>query len=129
MPPERARYTLDMVELSLTDDHLHLEVEGLHKLWACKSQLDIPVRHIRDVRHDPEAAARWWHGIKLIGTDSPGMFAAGTFYQHGKRIFWDVRDPARSIIIELHDERFGELIIEVSDPLFAVEQIKAKLQA
>ena len=124
-----ARYTRHMVNVSVTDDHLHLEVKGLHKLWACKSQLDIPFKHIRDVRHDPEAANGWWHGIKLIGTDIPGMFAAGTFYQHGKRIFWDVRDPARSIIIELHDEKFGEVIIEVDDPLFAVEQINARLQA
>ncbi len=118
-----------MVELSLTDDRLHLEIKGLDKLWAFKSQLDIPLRHIRGVRHAPDAASGWWHGIKLIGTNIPGMFTAGTFYQHGQSVFWDVRDPARSIIIELHDERFGELVVEVADPLFAVEQIKVKLQA
>ena len=56
------------------------------------------------------------------------MFTAGTFYQHGQRVFWDVHDPAKSIIIELHDERYSELIVEVNDPLFVVEQIKAKLQ-
>jgi hypothetical protein len=115
-----------MVDISINDDHLHLEVKGLDKLWAFKSQLDIPLRHIRGVRHDPEAASAWWRVIKLTGTNIPGMFTAGTFYQHGQRVFWDVRDPARSIIIELHDERFGELVIEVNDPMFAVEQIKGK---
>jgi hypothetical protein len=118
-----------MVEISITDDHLHLEVKGMDKLWAFKSQLDIPLRHIRDVRHDPEAASGWFHGIKLVGTSIPGIYTAGTFYQHGQRVFWDVRDPAMSIIIELHDERFGELVVEVNDPMFAVEQIKARLQA
>jgi hypothetical protein len=39
-----------MVEISITDDHLHLEVKGFDKLWAFKSQLDIPLRHIRGVR-------------------------------------------------------------------------------
>ena len=67
--------------------------------------------------------------MKLIGTSVPGIFTAGTFCQHGQRVFWDVRDPARSIIIELHDERFGELVVEVNDPLFAVEQIKARFKA
>jgi hypothetical protein len=117
-----------MVEVSLTDDHLHLEVKGLDKLWAFKSQLDIPLRHIRSVRHDPEAASDWFHGIKLLGTNIPGIFTAGKFYQHGQRVFWDVHDPGQSIIIELHDERFSEIVVEVDDPLFAVEQIKARLQ-
>ena len=119
-----------MVELSLTDDHLDLEVKGFDKLWAFKSQLDIPLVHIRDVRHDPEAASGWWHGIKLPGTSIPGMITAGTFYQHdGRRVFWDVHNPERSIVIQLNDERFDQLIVEVNDPLFAVEQIKARLQA
>jgi hypothetical protein len=118
-----------MVQISITDDHLHLEVKGMDKLWAFKSQLDIPLRHIRNVRHDPSAVSGWWHGIKAPGTNIPGVITAGTFYQHGLRVFWDVHDPAQSVIIELHDERFGELVVEVNDPLFAVEQIKARLQA
>jgi len=116
-----------MVEISFIEDRLHLEVKGLDKLWAFKSELDIPLRHIRDVRNDPDAASGWWHGIKLIGTQLPGVITAGQFYQHGQRVFWDVRNPANSIIIELHDDRYGELIVEVNDPLAAVERIKANL--
>jgi hypothetical protein len=118
-----------MVEVSLTDDHLHLTVKGLDKLWAFRSQLDIPFRHIRSVRHDPEASSGWWHGIKMPGTSIPGILTAGTFYQrNGQRVFWDVHNPEMSIILELHDDRFDELIVEVNDPLFTVEQIKARLQ-
>lgn len=117
-----------MVEISITDDHLHLEVKGLDKLWAFKSQLDIPFRHIRDVWHDPEAASGWWHGMKESGTNLPGVVTAGTFYQQsGRTVFWDIHNPARAIVIELHDDRFDELIIEVEDPLLAVEQIRAHL--
>ena len=116
-----------MVEISISGDHLHLEVKGLDKLWAFKSQLDIPLNHIRDVRLDASAVSGWWHGIKLPGTNIPGVLTAGTFYQHGQRVFWDVHDPNKSIIIELHDDRFDELIVEVNDPAFAVEQIKAGL--
>jgi len=117
-----------MVEISLTDDHIHLEVKGLDKLWAFRSQLDIPLAHIRGVRHDPDAASGWFHGVKVAGTNLPGVITAGTFYQgSGQKVFWDVHDPAKSIIIELHDDRFDELIVEVSDPMSAVEQITAKL--
>ena len=118
-----------MVEISLTDDHVHLEVKGLDKLWAFRSQLDIPLAHIRGVRHDPDAASGWFHGIKVAGTNLPGVITAGTFYQgSGQKVFWDVHDPAKSIIIELHDDRFDELIVEVPDPTFTVEQIMARLR-
>ena len=116
-----------MVEISIIEDRLHLEVKGLDKLRAFKSQLEIPLHHIRDVRRDPIAVSGWWHGIKLPGTNIPGVLTAGTFYQHGQRVFWDVHDPNRSIIIELNDDRFDELIVEVSDPAAAVDQIKARL--
>ena len=117
-----------MVEVSINGDQLHLEVQGLDKLWAFKSQLDIPLRHILSVRHDPTAVSGWWHGIKLPGTHVPGLITAGTFYQHGQRVFWDVHDPDGSIIIQLHDDRFDELIVEVNDPTAVVNQIKTRLQ-
>jgi hypothetical protein len=36
-----------MVEISFVEDRLHLEVKGLDKLWAFKSELDIQLRDIR----------------------------------------------------------------------------------
>ena len=77
-----------MVEISISGDHLHLEVKGLDKLWAFKSQLEIPLRHIRSVQHDAEAASGWWHGIKLIGANLPGVLTAVQFYQQRQaRVF------------------------------------------
>ena len=116
-----------MVDISIVSDQLHLEVHGLDKLWSFRGKLEIPIRHIRDVRHDPDVARGWWHGIKLIGTNLPGVITAGTFFQHGQRVFWDVHDPEMTIIIELHDERYSELIVEVENPPFAVEQIRGAL--
>jgi hypothetical protein len=117
-----------MVEISITADQLHLEVRGLDKLWAFKSQLDIPLRHVLSVRHDPAAVSGWWHGFRISGTYLPGVLTAGTFHQRGQRVFWDVHDPERSIIIQLHDDRFDELIVEVDDPLAAVNEIRTRLQ-
>lgn len=52
------------------------------------------------------------------------LITAGTFYQHGKRIFWDVHDPEKTIVVELFDERYDELIVEVADPTAVVEQLQ-----
>ena len=90
-----------MVEVTVRDGIAVFAVEGVDKLWALKSHLEIPLAHIRDIRLDAEAARGWWHGIKAPGTHVPGVITAGTFYQHGKRIFWDVHNPERVIVIAL----------------------------
>ena len=116
-----------MVELSISDGNLELHVQGADKLWALKSSLAIPLLHIAGIRADPSVAHGWWHGIRLPGTNIPGVLTAGTFYQHGKRVFWDVHNPENTVIIELRDERYDELIVEVADPQLTVELIRAAL--
>ena len=116
-----------MVDLSVAAGKLTLHVRGADKLWAFKSSLEIPLVHIAGVRRDPEVARGWWHGIRMPGTNVPGVITAGTFYQDGKRIFWDVHHPEKTIVIDLHDERYNELVVEVDDPDAAVELVKAAL--
>jgi hypothetical protein len=114
-----------MVDITISDGIAHFQVQGWDKLWSLKSELDIPVAHIRGVRPDPAVARGWWHGIRAPGTSLPGVITAGTFYQHDKRIFWDVHNPEKTIVIELSDERYDELIVEVADPDAAVQQLRS----
>lgn len=116
-----------MVNLSITEGKLKLSVMGADKLWALKSSLEIPLVHIASVRADPEVACSWWHGIRMPGTNVPGVITAGTFYQHGNRVFWDVHHPENTIVIGLHDEQYSELIIEVVDPQEAINLIQSAL--
>jgi len=72
-------------------------------------------------------ARGWYHGIRMPGTIVPGVITAGTFYQDGKRVFWDVHHPEKTIVIDLYDERYNELIVEVDDPEAAVKLIQDAL--
>lgn len=116
-----------MVDLSIAEGTLTLHVRGADQLWSFKSTLEIPLAHIAGVRLDPEAARGWYHGIKMPGTNLPGVITAGTFYQHGQRVFWDVHHPEKTIVIDLHDERYNELFVEVADPEAAVSAIQSAL--
>jgi|SRR5579862_8925154 len=116
-----------MVDLSIAEGKLTLHVRGADKLWAFKSSLEIPLIHIAGVRVHAEIARGWLHGIRMPGTNIPGVITAGTFYQDGKRVFWDVHQPANTIVIALHDERYDEIVVEVADPDAAVEQIQKVL--
>lgn len=113
-----------MVDLSIADGKLVLHVRGADQLWALKSSLEIPLTHIANARIDTEVARGWWHGLRMPGTNVPGVITAGTFYQDGRRVFWDVHNPERTIVIDLHDERYNQLIVEVADPQAAVRLIQ-----
>ncbi len=55
------------------------------------------------------------------------MLTAGTFYQDGKRVFWDVHHPEKVVVIDLKDERYQQLIVEVADPEVSVEMVRSVL--
>jgi hypothetical protein len=46
------------------------------------------------------------------------------FHQDGKRAFWDVHHPEKTIVIDLRDGRYSELVVEVDDPEAAVRLIQ-----
>lgn len=113
-----------MVEIHFTHENLVLEVKGSHKFWALRSVLDVPLEHIKSVHADPKPAMGWFQGLKIAGADIPNFFRAGFFYQEGEKVFWDVRHAKNTIVIEMEDEGFSKLIVEVSDPEAAVQEIR-----
>ncbi len=110
-----------MTKASISDDKLIVEVQGLDKLGALKSRLEIPLEHISGVRTAADERVR---GIRLPGTYIPGVITAGTFFQIGKKVFWDVHDSEHAIAIDLRDERFSTLIIEVAEPEANMREIQ-----
>ena len=105
-----------MAEVELAENTLIVHVRGMDRLWALKSRLEIPLTHVVGAEVDPQVAQGWRKGIRAPGTHVPGVITAGTFYQDGERVFWDVHDPERSVVIQLKDERYARLVIEVDDP-------------
>jgi len=116
-----------MLEISIHDDRIHFAVQGWDKLWAVKSQLEFPITHITSVRHDPEPARGWWHGIRLPGTNIPGVLTAGSFYQHDGAVFYDVHNPEQTVVFELEHEHYRRLVVEVSHPEAIVDMVKKAL--
>lgn len=112
-----------MVKPEIVDGNLILHVEGMDKVWALKSQLTIPLRHITNVRMDEEVVKKWFHGIRFPGTNIPGVLTAGTFYWDGKRVFWDIHHPEAALVISLADESYTDLVIEVEDPAALISEI------
>jgi hypothetical protein len=116
-----------MVNVSVEANRAIFTVEGMHKLWAIKSRIEIPLTHITGVDVNHDQVSSWWHGFKVLGTDLPGLFAMGTFYYHGELVFWDVTDLRKTIIVSLEHERYKKLIIEVDDPAATADMLNAAI--
>ncbi len=117
----------NMVNISIDGDKAAFEVQGWDKVWSLRSRLEIPLSHIKGAHIDPGPAMGWFQGLKLAGTDLPNIFRAGTFYQQGELVFWDVHNPEKTIVIELEHERYKKLIIEVEDPEQEVKKISTSI--
>jgi len=116
-----------MVEISIEGSSAVFTVCGADNLWSLRSHLEIPLEHIRDVHADPSPKMGWFQGLKVIGTNIPNVFRAGTFYQDGGWVFWDVKRPENCIVVELRDESFKRLVIEVADPAESQRLLKQAL--
>lgn len=105
-----------MVDVTIEGDRAVFQVEHGDRFWAFRSRLEVPLAHLKAVRADPTVTMGWFDRITLGGTYLPGVIAAGTFYQKGGLVFWDVKDPSKALVIDLHDETYHQLVIEVADP-------------
>lgn len=112
-----------MARISVEGKDLVVEVQGMDKLWTLESRLTIPLAHVRGATSDPGIVGDG-QGLRLGGARIPGVIVAGTFRQDGEWVFWDVHDKAKAVVIELHDERYARLVVEVADPRASVELVE-----
>ncbi|MFD9721617.1 hypothetical protein [Streptomyces sp. NPDC059076] len=117
-----------MARVSIEDGRLIVEMEGLGKLWALKSRLVIPLAHVRGATADP-GIVKEPKGLRAPGTHFPGVITSGTFHGPDGRVFWDVRDAAKAVVIELVDERYARLVVEVADPRSTVALVEQAIPA
>lgn len=117
-----------MADIEITPDHLIVHIRGADKFLALKSQLEVPLQHVAGVEASPPEAHQIWHGLKMGGSNLPGVVTAGRFLQEGEWAFWDVHHPSRAIAIRLHDEHYAKLVIGVDDPAGTVATITAAIR-
>ena len=107
-----------MTEVELTRDALIVHVRDMDQLWALKSHLEVSLSHVvgaeMGAEADPEDAVEW-KDLRVPGTHVSGVITAGTFYQEGERVFWDVHVPEKAVVIRLRDKRYARLVVEVDD--------------
>jgi len=115
------------VEIHIEGDQLALTVQGMHKIFAMKMGMKIPLSHIKAIRHDPEAT-KGFQGVRLIGTGMGDYLRAGSFMDKQGLVFWDVHNHDKALIIDLDHEEYHKLVVEVADPQKVVAEVTSRLR-
>ena len=118
-----------MIAIKKENDQFIFEVKGLHKLWAFKNKITVPIENIVNVQCNPTAVEEWNKvklGVRMPGVHIPFIIKAGTYYYcKGKKVFWDVVKSANCIIVDLKDCSYNQLVIEVENPEEAMKLLNA----
>ncbi|KAA0943226.1 hypothetical protein [Streptomyces apricus] len=115
-----------MALVRIDGDNLVVVNEGLDKLWSFKGSLTIPLANVRGATADPGIAADP-KGIRAPGAHVPGLITAGTFHQEGEKVFWNVKNASKAVVVELADEEYARLVLQVDDPRATVALIENAL--
>jgi hypothetical protein len=120
-----------MVQIEIKDRQLIIHVKGFDKVLSMRSQISVPLAHVTHVTPRP-AFVIAGEDAYFTGTYLPGRLVAGTSdLPEGKGlVFCNVRDPSRAISIELANDRFYRILVEVSNetPEQTVERIDDALR-
>jgi hypothetical protein len=119
-----------MTDISIEGDRLVAVIHGLDCLWTCRRRIVVPLAHVKNARVDPHLEEEGpWLGAGRTDALLDYAVAAGPMMVHGRHEFWDVHHPERAVSIDLEDEPFSRLVLEVEDPAAVIDAVNAAVRA
>jgi hypothetical protein len=112
-----------MMTIDVTATELVVEMTGWDRLWTLRRRLAVPLEHIRRAAITTDLKTMR-PGLRLPGTHWPGAITAGTYRKDGEWWFWNVRRREKAIIVDLENERYDHMVLEVDDPEAVVDAIE-----
>ena len=107
------------------EDRLIVKPIGMARLWAWSRGVDVPLTSIRDI--GVSNVRKVPRGVRVPGTYLPRILTAGTFRKGGQKSYWLVARGREVLVIELEDERYDRLVLDVQDPHMAAAALKAEV--
>ena len=103
-----------MVTVTVEGLEVRIDLIGAHQWWALKKTVRFERARVLGVRRADKRLRP--APIKCPGTYLPGIFAAGSFYWKNRKEFWDTRFKGKAIEIDLSDEKYSKIVVDVRDP-------------
>jgi hypothetical protein len=110
-----------MVEIRIDKDNILLEVLGWHKIWALKGRLQIKKSHIKSIKLAEKKLRP--PCLRFPGAYIPGVIITGTYYGPKRKEFWDTRLKGKAIEIDLENDIYTKIVVDVSEPQKILEEL------
>lgn len=113
------------MQINIVDEKLQIEftwkeqllAARFHKLW------EIPITHIKQVTTaEPQSS---WKELRAPGSFIPGLIKAGTYYTNRGKEFWYVTKETNYLTIELQNESYKRIIINIDNNEAWKQQLSA----
>ena len=114
-------------KIELTDDTVLLKLEGISGIASLKTHLELPLSHVSGARTEQADKARAEKPMFRFGTHIPGLITAGSYGSGESKQFWYVEDADRLLVIDLRDEKFARVVVQVDDPENIASQIEGRI--
>ena len=116
------------------DEIITIKVNGLDKVLTLESKINIPLRNIESINYAERTIIEDRRRLgmsRAVGFRFGKRYIAGTFVEwtREKVVFWNIHNKKAAlygnvIIIELKNERFNELVLEVDDSETIMAELK-----
>ena len=111
-----------MVSISVQGSVVTIKIIGFHKFLALKSQIQFNQNNIRNIKIAEDTLRSPL--IRAPGTRIPWIITAGTYIGKGKKEFWDKVYKKKSIEIELENEQYTKIVVNVENPEEIIKLLK-----
>jgi hypothetical protein len=119
-----------MATITIEDGMLNVHLRLWDRILAVHGSLHVPLTHVKSASAGACPPVPWFS--KLVGTDFPGVVAAGTFFDKSGWMFYDYGAGHECLFLELEHEFYKRAAIEIDPPQTAgsaAAQISAALAA
>jgi len=121
-----------VVEITVRDSVIHVEMLGWSRLFTLRGSLDIPAHCVTSAAAgEPGLPPFRWNDLRLGGTGVPGLIAAGAYYMGRPRrwVFVDLRRSSKNVLVlELEGYSYKTLMVEVADVPQALRLVEAAME-
>jgi hypothetical protein len=114
-----------MPTVTIDRDVIRITLHGWERVWALKGGVTIPLAHVRSVAIAPRDLRP--KGLRAPGSYLPGVITAGTWRWRGVKEFWSVRHKSKALALELSDDNYTRVVVEVDDPTRVAAEIERAL--
>jgi hypothetical protein len=121
--------TSSPVELAVEASALRIRFTGKDALYALSRGIAVPLTAVRAVSAVPNRDVQRT-GLRLPGTNLPGVLRAGSYGTGSRRDLWLVRRAPARLVIELQPgQRYRRVVLQVPDPQGEAARLRAAIVA